>query len=186
MNLYLNNNILRESCYDCHFKGKNNVADIVMGDYWGVHRYHPNMYDRKGVSALIIQTNKGKKLLEKLNLFDSIVYEQSEYEYVLDGNILLDNSVNKSIKRYKVVEDMENNTIKYLAISNNLENEVKNLTNRCLELENAVSDYSKSNENLRSIIEDYQKEIENIKSSKRWQTVDKMANGINVILRKKR
>lgn len=186
MNLYLNNNILRESCYDCHFKGKNNVADIVMGDYWGVHRYHPNMYDRKGVSALIIQTNKGKKLLEKLNLFDSLVYEQSEYEYVLDGNILLDNSVNKSIKRYKVVEDMENNTIKYLAISNNLENEVKNLTNRCLELENAVSDYSKSNENLRSIIEEYQKEIENIKSSKRWQTVDKMANGINVILRKKR
>lgn len=186
MNLYLNNNILRESCYDCRFKGKNNVADIIMGDYWGVHRYHPDMYDQKGVSALIIQTKKGKKILEKLDIFSDLVYEKSKYEYILEGNILLDKSVDKTIKRYKAVEDMENNTIKYLAMSNDLENEIKRLNNRCLELENVISDYSNSNDNLRNIIEDYQKAIYNIKSSKRWQVVDKMANGINIVLRKKR
>ena len=185
MNLYLNNNILRESCYNCKFKGKNNVADIVMGDYWGVQISHNDMYDNKGVSAVIVQTNKGKKLLEKLDIFNDISYVKSKYDDVLRGNILLDESVLKTIKRYKIREDLENNTVKYLTISNALENEVKALSNKCLELERALNDYSNSNEDLRKIIEDYQKEIDNIKSSKRWKVIDKFGNGVNLVLGRK-
>lgn len=54
---------LRPSCYECCFKGANRVSDITIGDYWGVWNEQPEMDDNKGISLVIIHTDKGNVLL---------------------------------------------------------------------------------------------------------------------------
>ncbi len=38
-----------------------------MGDYWGVGLYNPDMNIRDGVSAVLINTEKGKSLFEQIS-----------------------------------------------------------------------------------------------------------------------
>ena len=59
MRIFLSDVALRESCYNCNFKLGNKYSDITLGDFWGVQNYYPKMYNKKGVSAIIINTKKG-------------------------------------------------------------------------------------------------------------------------------
>jgi len=68
MKLFLSDIALRESCYNCNFKLGNKYSDITLGDFWGVKNVYPEMYDKKGVSAIIINTEKGNKLFELIKL----------------------------------------------------------------------------------------------------------------------
>lgn len=56
--LFLSHSPLRESCYNCNFKLGNKYSDITLGDFWGVQNCYPEMYNKKGVSAIIINTKK--------------------------------------------------------------------------------------------------------------------------------
>lgn len=55
---------LRKSCYQCRFKEEDSMADITIGDYWGIRNEHPDFYNRNGVSAVIIRNEKGEHLFE--------------------------------------------------------------------------------------------------------------------------
>ena len=59
MRLFLRNSSLRESCYECRIKEKGSLADITMGDYWGVDAVHPEIDSHDGVSLVILHTEKG-------------------------------------------------------------------------------------------------------------------------------
>ncbi len=65
---FLMNYSLRSSCYQCNFKGQNLVGDIVLADFWGIEEIVPEMDDDKGTSLVLIKTEKGKRLLEAINL----------------------------------------------------------------------------------------------------------------------
>ena len=67
MNLFFENTILRESCYNCKYADCHRVSDITLADCWDVHRVCPQMDDDKGVSNIFISTYKGQKLCEKIN-----------------------------------------------------------------------------------------------------------------------
>lgn len=56
---------VRPSCANCMYKGLNRVADITIGDYWGVTGLDKKRVSR-GVSALLISTEKGKNLVDLL------------------------------------------------------------------------------------------------------------------------
>lgn len=56
---------LRPSCYECKFRKMNSGADITIGDYWNIKKEHPDYYNEKGVSAVILKTKKGNFLFEK-------------------------------------------------------------------------------------------------------------------------
>ena len=65
---FLQNSFLRESCHKCPYAGKQHLADLTLGDFWGFEDVHPeastiqNKLDpRKGISLLIINSEKGKK-----------------------------------------------------------------------------------------------------------------------------
>ncbi len=56
----------RPSCYKCQFTTSDRVADISLGDLWGVHLYCPELYGKNGGSSLIVcNTTKGKTVVEK-------------------------------------------------------------------------------------------------------------------------
>lgn len=61
----------RSFCSECKFKGGNHKADLTVGDYWGLTKemegYHPY-----GVSALLVRTEQGERLIGQL---DPAVFE---------------------------------------------------------------------------------------------------------------
>ncbi len=60
------NLFLRPSCYDCKFRDEASVADMNIGDYWGIQEEHPDFYGPKGVSTVIIKTDQGRELFHKV------------------------------------------------------------------------------------------------------------------------
>lgn len=57
--IYYSNKALRPSCYSCKFTDYSRCADITIGDYWNLNRFHPEIYNKNGVSLILIQTLKG-------------------------------------------------------------------------------------------------------------------------------
>lgn len=54
----------RKPCYHCKYRYEQRVEDITIGDYWGIEKYHDELDIRAGVSALLINSDKGSELLE--------------------------------------------------------------------------------------------------------------------------
>ncbi len=67
--MFLKNYCLRESCYQCEIKNSGYQSDITIGDFWGVETVAREIADDLGVSLVIIHTNKGKSLFEKIQPF---------------------------------------------------------------------------------------------------------------------
>lgn len=54
----------RHSCAECKFCNMARPSDISIGDFWGIEKVAPEFNaDNKGVSLVIVNTVKGKKLL---------------------------------------------------------------------------------------------------------------------------
>lgn len=51
---------LRNSCYRCPTRGNNSCADLTIGDYWGVEKFHPELQGRGAISVVIVRTSKGE------------------------------------------------------------------------------------------------------------------------------
>lgn len=63
---FINGTANKEACYQCKYIGfKKRPGDITIGDYWGIDIFHPKMASNKGVSAIIINSNKANKLIDK-------------------------------------------------------------------------------------------------------------------------
>ena len=60
---YLKNIYLRLICYECPFAKIPRISDITLGDFWGVPK---ELDDPRGVSVVIVNTPKGKKLFDKV------------------------------------------------------------------------------------------------------------------------
>jgi coenzyme F420-reducing hydrogenase beta subunit len=61
----------RPACHHCNFKIDSYESDITLGDYWGIHMFHPNLDDNKGTSFISINSKKGEIILKEIeNLMD--------------------------------------------------------------------------------------------------------------------
>lgn len=64
--IWLQHLMSRPSCYCCPYTTKDRVADITLGDLWGVHLYCPELYGKNGGSSLVIcNTGKGTQVLNE-------------------------------------------------------------------------------------------------------------------------
>ncbi len=63
--VWLQHLMSRPSCYKCSFATRERVADITLGDLWGVHIYCPELYGNNGGASLVIcNTEKGKEVFK--------------------------------------------------------------------------------------------------------------------------
>ena len=60
--------ILRESCYDCQFKGMK-YSDLTVADFWGIQALEPRFEDGKGSSYLTANTEKGQRLYRRIESY---------------------------------------------------------------------------------------------------------------------
>lgn len=74
---FLQGRTLRESCYNCRFKGKSRVADFTIGDFWGIEKFHKTFPTRFGTSMVMVNTKKGEFLFDTIK--DFIHFEKSSY-----------------------------------------------------------------------------------------------------------
>lgn len=65
--LYYGHYATRKSCHVCHFTSVNRVSDITIGDFWGIEKSHPSFEDPMGVSLIMINTEKGRRIWERCN-----------------------------------------------------------------------------------------------------------------------
>lgn len=58
---------LRPSCHICKYASYEREADLTIADFWGIENTNLNMDDEKGVSLVIINSEKGKEVLNYLS-----------------------------------------------------------------------------------------------------------------------
>lgn len=61
--VFLNDISLRQSCYDCKFKGVERRCDITLGDFWGIERIQPDAKNKLGTSLVLVHSKKGSDLM---------------------------------------------------------------------------------------------------------------------------
>lgn len=71
--------IYRENCYSCNYARRERIADLTIGDFSGLGRFAPFEYDRRNVSCVLQNTEKGAALLDELETVLSL-YERPANE----------------------------------------------------------------------------------------------------------
>lgn len=64
---FLKDLYLRKSCYECTSRKMHRVSDVTVADFWGVQNVLPDMYDGRGTSLVLVQSEKGSKLFDALD-----------------------------------------------------------------------------------------------------------------------
>ena len=65
--IWINHLMSRPSCYECPYVTSDRVADITLGDLWGVHIYCPDLYNaNQGASLVITNTKKGEQVVRDI------------------------------------------------------------------------------------------------------------------------
>ena len=87
-NLYLRSMFLswnmRPSCFQCPFKNAKRISDFTLADAWGVYHSTPDINDNKGLSSVIVHSNKGLELWNILK--DKIDSVQVSIDDIAAGN----------------------------------------------------------------------------------------------------
>ena len=74
---FLRDLYLRPSCHACPAKQLKSGSDITLGDWWGIESLMPEIDDDRGVSAVTVNTEKGREALAEIDAqLYSVPYEE--------------------------------------------------------------------------------------------------------------
>ena len=65
---FLSDIYLRPSCYECKCKNGVSHSDLTIGDYWAARTVDQDFDDDKGISLVLVNTDKGHDYLKRLHL----------------------------------------------------------------------------------------------------------------------
>lgn len=76
--------MFNEACYECKYASKDRISDITLADFWGIGSEAPFNYPvNKGVSLLLVNTDKGQLFLNKC---DNLFMEERPLSEAINGN----------------------------------------------------------------------------------------------------
>lgn len=108
---FLQNIYLRPSCYECSFKGVERGSDLTLADFWKAQIHMPELYDNKGTSLVIVNTQKGEHLFELIK--DDFLIKETDMKTALLTNLSATESVAlPAEKRSSFFYDTTNSVIK--------------------------------------------------------------------------
>ena len=113
LQFFLKNICLNTSCADCHYAKLPRIADITLGDFWGIEKFHPKMDDNKGTSMVLLNTEHGKVLFTQV--VSSIILIESKLEFAVTGNPCIVRSSKPHPKRNDFFEFLNQNSLEELA-----------------------------------------------------------------------
>ena len=106
---FIKNVTLRPSCYCCKANKTIRHGDLILGDYWGIYKIHPQFADRSGVSLVVSTNSKGQALLYLCS--DSLMSIPTELDKAIQYNICMIRSVNPRATRTEFFENLYNREI---------------------------------------------------------------------------
>lgn len=78
--------MFRHSCGVCHFANLRRPSDLTIGDFWGWEKVNQHINaDNKGVSLLLVNTEKGRHLFSEIA--NQIHYLKSDSQHCLQPNL---------------------------------------------------------------------------------------------------
>ncbi len=182
MSLYLNDLILRKACYNCHYKGNNNQADLIIGGFWGIEVTMKDFFDQKGVSSVLVNSLKGENFLKKINFSKLLDTRKADFEDIVKYNPALIKAIDVKVERPVIFKSLDNNSFKcvYENYKNNkdlkvLEEKLRTQINIDKEkIDGLILENTQLSNRLNSVL-----------NSRRYKFIDKSANVINKVLKRK-
>ena len=99
--LYFSNAIMRPVCYECCFANAERVGDFTIGDFWKVKTKVPEIFNSRGTSFLMVNTDKAELFFDLIK--SDLVYKKVEIEDVMQNN--MQHPTKKPNCRAEVMED---------------------------------------------------------------------------------
>lgn len=87
-------NFTRPSCYECHFKGFPQKADITLADFWGIENLDTSMDQDRGTSLVMINSDKGARLFDSIK--ENIEWRQFTMTDARRGNPAMEVSLSSA------------------------------------------------------------------------------------------
>ncbi len=82
---FLNDLYTRPSCSNCPARNYTSGSDLMVADFWGIEKYHPEIDTNTGVSLILLKTDKGVSVFERIKLNFKIL--QVPYNEVEDKGL---------------------------------------------------------------------------------------------------
>ena len=105
-NIFYTDACLRESCYSCRYANTERVADITIGDFWGVEKVFPDMDDNKGLSLVLVNSGKGRRFFAEFIQEADVKIRETKTKKCLQRNLQI------PTPRSKKTEDFWNDYLK--------------------------------------------------------------------------
>lgn len=103
--------MFRHSCGNCPFTNLRRPGDITLADFWGWEKVVPDFNkDDKGISLLLINTEKGTKIFNLIK--ENIITQKIEIEQCLQPNLQHPSRIN--LKREAFEKDYSKKGFKYI------------------------------------------------------------------------
>lgn len=88
---------IRRSCFNCAYRKLPHHSDLTIADFWGIENVNPHFDDNRGTSAVLVNTEKGMKLFERI--IPSIEYFETTVDDVARGNFTIYHSKEENPNR---------------------------------------------------------------------------------------
>lgn len=79
-------------CQHCKFQGRHRHGDISLGDFWGIEKKEPNLNTKQGVSALIVNSDKGANFLKSVPSKRIKLLKQVPLDWIGGNGLMANNS----------------------------------------------------------------------------------------------
>lgn len=108
----------RENCYQCRHASFSRVADLTIGDFWGIGTWWPFRHadKMKGVSLLLVNTPKGKAFVDCLS--ESALYRELRDIHECDENRQLYEPVERRVGRKEFYAKLKANGLEACDMEN--------------------------------------------------------------------
>ncbi len=73
---------IRSSCFNCPFTSFDRKSDLTVADYWGIEVKHPELLDNRGISMVLVNSEKGSSVFGKL---DNLTVTETELDSVVEA-----------------------------------------------------------------------------------------------------
>jgi coenzyme F420-reducing hydrogenase beta subunit len=109
---FLRDTYLRPSCHVCKFSRLPRVADLTLGDFWGVDRHHPEWDDDQGTSLVLVETVKGQEAFD--GCCDELVTHKADLTLAIQSNPCICGSVKPGRHRTAFFKDLDRQPFEYI------------------------------------------------------------------------
>lgn len=106
MQAFLSNLSINDSCLNCQFNKLPRVADLSLGDFWGVDKYDQSMNNNKGLSIILVNSEKGQSWFNQIK--KQGLCKEIPLDFVIKNNPNICGSSKPHAKREEFFEDINN------------------------------------------------------------------------------